>query len=90
MTYSRNDYQLLYAFRFFSNSKITVEERTFANILDILSFVGGLQVFLMIPFEFMGSYISEKTVQGKFIRSLYFVKDSSNSISMKNRVNTLE
>jgi hypothetical protein len=78
-TVIKENVHLFYAFRFLPDSKVTIEERKYANVLDILSFVGGLYLLLVKSFGFMNSYIGQRTVQGKFIRSLYFERDFSSS-----------
>jgi hypothetical protein len=39
----------------------------------------------MIPFAHMGAYIGERTVQAKFIRSLYFLNEGNLALGNKGK-----
>jgi len=57
------------------------DERVFSNVLDIVAYVGGLEVFIFFFCSKMGEFINSRKLHTKFIRNLYFHSSEGNKIS---------
>lgn len=73
--------QLLFTFDFIEDSKVHYDMRTYANSLDMLSFVGGLNIFMFVSIGFVSQFFTLRTIYGKFIRTLYFLNQSNVAVS---------
>lgn len=73
--------QVLFTFQFIEDHKIHYDKRTYANSLDMLSFVGGLNIFLFVSIGNIANFITLRTIYGKFIRTLYFLNQSNVAVS---------
>ena len=66
----------LFGTYFFMDNTIVTHEYTAYNALDILSAMGGLFGVICSFFGVAATWINEKTIMAKYIRSLYFINKS--------------
>ena len=62
-------------------------ERTYANLLDIFSYVGGLAPAVYMILSFVGSFFSARAMEAKLMRTIYFM--NSDSYNKKPQVKNL-
>ena len=79
-TYKNETNHFLFRLSFQRTSNIVNDERVASNILDIMAYVGGLELFVFMFFEKIGRFVNSKKIQTKFIRNLYFEGQQGNTI----------